>query len=62
MWKWSHILFRQMPFKYLGYKAACYLCLNFGVCIEGQKLGGYGSVVVVDRVVEGGVLVRIDSV
>lgn len=62
MWKWSHILFRQMPFKYLGYKSACYLFLHFGVCIECQKLGGYGGVVVVDCVVEGGVLISIDGV
>lgn len=50
-----------MPFN-LGYKTACYLCLNFGVCIECQKLGGYGGVLVVDRVVEGGVLMDIDGV
>lgn len=51
-----------MPFKYLGYKTVCYLCLNFGVCIERQKLGGYTGVIVVDRVVQGGVLMDIDRV
>lgn len=51
-----------MPFKYSGYKVVCYLCLNFSVCIERQKLGGYGRVVVVDRVVEGRDMINIDGV
>lgn len=53
---------RRMPLNYLGNKDGCYLCLNFSVCSELQKFGSYGGAVVVDRIVESRVLIRINGI
>lgn len=53
---------RKMLLNYLGNKGGCYLCLNFSVCSELQKFGGYGGAVVVDGIVESGVLICINGI